>query len=536
MDFPDFSLENKNLQWQRFCDLQWYSEKLGFWLDVSRMHLNSNQLISLEKRFTKAFEAIQQLEKGEFSNIDENRQVGHYWLRNNQLAPSVTIKESIADEIDEIECFSQSILSSELNSFNNEKFTDVIWIGIGGSSLGPVLLINALASAPTKLRFHFLDNVDPDGISDTLNNLDDRLKTTLFVVVSKSGGTPEPRITMDQIRNKFESIGGPWNKHAIAITMKGSKLDLKAQNENWLASFDCPIWVGGRTSITSAVGLLPACLTGIDIRKFLSGSSLMDEYTRNQSILKNPAALLASVWYFAGDGKGLKDMVVLPYKDKLEVFSRYLQQLVMESLGKEYDRSGQRVNQGIAVYGNKGSTDQHAYVQQLRDGIDNFFVTFVEVLKDSNQIPQVNGDLPGDYLSGFLHGTRDALSEGGRQSITLTLNQLDAESLGALIALFERAVGLYAELINVNAYNQPGVEAGKNAAADLLKLQDSIIDLLSDNKKRSLKEICLDIPHSSIESTYLILRHLIANNKSYNQEGNISNPSGLIFYKTNKLY
>src|SRR5262249_19429796 len=156
------------------------------------------------------------------------------------------------------------------------------------------------------------------------------------------------------------------------------------------------------------VGLLPAALQGLDIQGMLNGAKAMDAMTRAKEPLQNPAALLALMWYHAGHGRGAKDMVILPYKDRLELFSKYLQQLVMESLGKEKDLSGAVVNQGIAVYGNKGSTDQHAYVQQLRDGVNNFFVTFIEVLKDrGSKSMWVEGDnaesgvTSGDYLSGF---------------------------------------------------------------------------------------------------------------------------------------
>ena len=143
----------------------------------------------------------------------------------------------------------------------------------------------------------------------------------------------------------------------------------------------------------------------------------------------------------------------------------------MESLGKEHDLSGKVVNQGIAVYGNKGSTDQHAYVQQLRDGVNNFFATFIEVRKsrDSDSMEVDPGFTSGDYLQGFLRGTRKALAEKSRESITLSIGELNAFSLGMLIGLFERAVGFYASLVNVNAYHQPGVEAGKKAATEFLE-------------------------------------------------------------------
>ena len=178
------------------------------------------------------------------------------------------------------------------------------------------------------------------------------------------------------------------------------------------------------------------------------------------------------MWYYATGGKGQKDMVVLPYKDRLLLFSRYLQQLVMESLGKRLDLQGHRVDQGLAVYGNKGSTDQHAYVQQLREGVWNFFVVFIRVLESGGSALQVEtGVTAGDYLHGFLLGTREALFDNDRESITITIPRVEARTVGGLIALFERAVGLYAGLVGINAYHQPGVEAGKKAAASILALQ-----------------------------------------------------------------
>src|SRR5208283_978230 len=165
---------------------------------------------------------------------------------------------------------------------------------------------------------------------------------------------------------------------------------------------------------------------------------------------------------------------------RLELFSRYLQQLVMESLGKELDLDGRSVHQGIAVYGNKGSTDQHAYIQQLRDGLNNFFVTFISVSRDQQGEPDYvqDGVTSGDYLHGFLLGTRQALYEKGRESVTLTITEVSPFTVGVLIALFERAVGFYASLININAYHQPGVEAGKKAAGAVIALQLKILGCL----------------------------------------------------------
>jgi glucose-6-phosphate isomerase len=329
----------------------------------------------------------------------------------------------------------------------------------------------------------------------------------------------------------FAAQGLAFNAQAIAVTMPGSKLHQLAQTENWLATFPMQDWVGGRTSELSAVGLLPAALQGINIQELLDGAKMMDEATRQPSLRQNPAALLALAWYYAGNGKGEKDMVILPYKDSLLLFSRYLQQLIMESLGKERDLEGQIVHQGIAVYGNKGSTDQHAYVQQLREGVPNFFATFIEVLQDrSGSSIFLDPDATsGDYLSGFLQGTRQALYEKQRDSITITIEKVNAFSVGSLIALYERTVSFYASLVNINAYHQPGVEAGKKAAATILELQQSLLQVLR------AAEQPLDLATlaeragatEQVESVYKIIRHLAVNNRGIMLEGDRAFPSRL---------
>jgi glucose-6-phosphate isomerase len=214
-------------------------------------------------------------------------------------------------------------------------------------------------------------------------------------------------------------------------------------------------------------------------------------------------------------------MVVLPYKDRLALFSKYLQQLIMESLGKATDLDGKIVNQGIAVYGNKGSTDQHAYVQQLREGVHNFFVTFIEVLKDrAGESIAVEPDITsGDFLEGFYLGTREALYESGRDSLTITIKQVDAQAIGRLIALFERAVGLYANLVNINAYHQPGVEAGKKAAAGILQLQTRVLAFLKTHpgKDFTVEALAEALPAANSEETlFKCLMHLQQNTLAIN--------------------
>jgi len=170
-------------------------------------------------------------------------------------------------------------------------------------------------------------------------------------------------------------------------------------------------------------------------------------------------------------------------------------------------------------------------VQQLRDGVDNFFVTFIEVLEDPRDVPAVAGEHPADFLDGFLQGTRTALLEGGRQSITITLRRLNGPSLGALIALFERAVGFYGELVNVNAYHQPGVEAGKKAAAGILALQARLEALLADGGSHSLAELGQQLALPSPEPLFWILRHLCANPRGFSAEGHWGDPASLRFRK-----
>jgi glucose-6-phosphate isomerase len=516
--------------WQRYQDWLYYHEGMGLYLDVSRIGFDSDFVESLRPRFEQAFKNMVELEAGSIANPDEQRMVGHYWLRNADLAPTPELKKDIVDTIEQVEIFVRKVHAGEIHPPQAPKFTDVLSLGIGGSALGPQFVAEALAPNFPPLNIHFIDNTDPEGIDRILGKLKDRLATTLVITISKSGGTPDTRNGMLEVKKFFQDQGLNFAQHAVAVTGVGSSLAELAESEDWIEIFPMHDWVGGRTSELSAVGLLPAALQGISIREMLEGAKVMDQATRIPEVKENPAALLALAWHFAGNGRGEKDMVVLPYKDSLFLFSRYLQQLVMESLGKEKDLNGNIVHQGIAVYGNKGSTDQHAYVQQLREGIANFFATFIEVLEDrkgpSMEIePEVT---TGDYLSGFLQGTREALFENRRPSLTVTISTVSPFTIGALIALYERAVGLYAFLVNINAYHQPGVEAGKKAAAEILKLQSSVSQVLAEaTAPLSLEELAQKAGTDQIETVYKIVRHLAANPRGVVLEGDKSRPAQL---------
>jgi glucose-6-phosphate isomerase len=512
--------------WERFK--QFYSEfpAIRIGLDLSRTRLQQEFFAGMTSRLDRAFAAMGDLERGAIANPDENRMVGHYWLRNPKLAPNQEIRDQIEDTLREIKRFTSEIHSGALKG-SGGVFRKLLVIGIGGSALGPQFVAHALGqSGRDKLEPHFFDNTDPDGMDKVTARLGQDLSRTLVIVISKSGGTKETRNGMLEARHAFQHAGLIFEKQAVAITGVDSELDKEAAKGEWLRRFPMWDWVGGRTSETSAVGLLPAALQGIDIDQFLAGAAACDEVTRTHSFAQNPAAQLALAWYGIGEGRGARDMVILPYKDRLELFSKYLQQLIMESLGKERDLAGNIVNQGIAVYGNKGSTDQHAYIQQLRDGLNNFFVTFIEVLKDRNgaSMEVEPGATSGDFLEGFYLGTRRALYENSRPSITLTIPEISPYFIGVLIALYERTVGLYAALININAYHQPGVEAGKKAATAVLQLQMKILSSLSAAKGKdfSADDLANELSaHAEAETIFKVCTHLAENGRISKTPGTI---------------
>ncbi|KAG6488723.1 hypothetical protein ZIOFF_049972 [Zingiber officinale] len=669
--------------WNRYVDWLYQHKELGLLLDVSRIGFTDKFFDLMEPRLQKALVAMQDLEKGAIANPDEGRMVGHYWLRKSKLAPNSFLRLQIDNTLDAICKFADDVISAKIKPPSSPagRFTQVLSVGIGGSSLGPQFVAEALApdNPPLKglsyalqrvllggkkdgeeteggrpgAQIRFIDNTDPAGIDHQIAQLGPELASTLVIVISKSGGTPETRNGLLEVQKAFREAGLEFSKQGVAITQENSLLDNTARIEGWLARFPMFDWVGGRTSEMSAVGLLPAALQGIDIKEMLVGASLMDEATRMRVIKDNPAALLALCWYWASDGIGSKDMVVLPYKDSLLLFSRYLQQLVMESLGKEFDLDGNRVcsisyfvdgadsaasgavsvaiqfdvdfigdwsspradfiglsrfdvlvahawlgqllalvahadwfdgfmlhviafvfsfctsylatldalhvisfqdyffydwflmdliqvNQGLSVYGNKGSTDQHAYIQQLREGVHNFFVTFIEVLRDrppGHDWELEPGVTCGDYLFGMLQGTRSALYANDRESITVTVQEVTPRSVGALIALYERAVGIYAHLVNINAYHQPGVEAGKKAAGEVLALQKRILTVLNEASCKqpveplSLEEIAdrCHIPEE-IEMIYKIIAHMAANDRALIAEGSCGSPRSIKVY------
>lgn len=487
--------------------LTWRDLALGVTLDLSATGIAPDRMVAASGEWASAFASMAALEAGAIANPSEGRRVGHYWLRTPELAPP-ELRAALGEQVERVLATAEAI-------HVQREFTRGLVIGVGGSALGSQFLADALGGNHDPLPLSFLDNTDPDGLWRTLAPLD--LARTLVVCVSKSGGTIETRNGLVVARAAFARAGVPFEPRAVAVSQEGSALWQEASS--WRARLPMFDFVGGRTSITSAVGLFPMALQGHDVRGFLAGAAAMDARTRLPDLRANPAARLAFAWHELGGGRGRRAMVVIPYRDRLQLFPRYLQQLVMESIGKAVDLAGAAVHQGLTVYGNKGSTDQHAYVQQLREGPDDHFVTFLSVLDDGHES---GGEVaPGldsaDYLQGFMHGTRRALAEAGHPSLTLTLDTLDADRLGALVALYERAVGLYAARIGINAYDQPGVEAGKRAAESFVAGKAALLGAL-DDEERTVADLCARAGVDDVAAASALLSRLAWNARGVHWE------------------
>ena len=251
-------------------------------IDYSRMGTGENFLDDHSKLIERAITDMQNLEAGKIANPDEGRMVGHYWLRNADLAPG-DLPSTIREDIDDARNFAAEIHSGGISAPNGSAFSPLLIIGIGVSALGPQLVADALGG-DARLSVSFFDNTDPAGIDATITEIGDKLPTTLAIVISKGGGTPETRNGMLEAKAAFEKQGLEFAKQAVAITGIDSKLDNYAKDNGWLRRFRMHDWIGGRTSVMSTVGLLPAALQGVDIDQFLAGAAATDELTRNPDV------------------------------------------------------------------------------------------------------------------------------------------------------------------------------------------------------------------------------------------------------------
>ncbi len=371
------------------------------------------------------------------------------------------------------------------------KYEDVVVLGIGGSALGTIALQSALLHPYHNLldrqqrkgapRLHILDNIDPVYMARFFEDVVDPHKT-LFIVISKSGSTAE---TMSQFMLAYELIEsclGEKNlkKHLVAITdqEKGHLRPLADSLE--LESYVIPDGVGGRFSVLSPVGMLPAALCNMDVRGLLAGAAQMDERCKTASLFKNPAALYAAVQYLADTKLKAPLSVMMPYASGLKDVADWYSQLWAESLGKAKNRKGKTVNVGPTPLKALGATDQHSQVQLYREGPYDKITTFIGVEKFETKlpIPRVFEEVGGmGYLGGQSFNklidaervaTQIALTDADRMNLTVMLPKLDAKSLGQLFFLFEVATAYAGELYDIDAFDQPGVEAGKVATYALM--------------------------------------------------------------------
>ena len=298
--------------WERYKEYLNFNPEIGLMVDISRMMFPDDYFDRMGPPIEKAFQDMEAIESGAIANPDENRMVGHYWLRAPELAPEREITRDIEKNLQAIKDFSKKVHAGRIKSQKGKPFSRMLIIGIGGSALGPQFVSDALKTSKDSIRPYFFDNTDPDGFDRILKELKGVLSETMTIVISKSGGTIDTRNGMLEAKAAYQSKGLRFEKHAAAITEANSDLDRIAKKEGWIARFPMWDWVGGRTSETSAVGLLPAALQGIDIDALLEGARLCDEVTRKKDSRTNPAALLALAWYHATGGRGKKDMVILP--------------------------------------------------------------------------------------------------------------------------------------------------------------------------------------------------------------------------------
>jgi glucose-6-phosphate isomerase len=278
--------------WDRYRRYLCVCGSTGLSVDISRMNFGEELFERMAPAMAQAFDAMEALEAGAIANPDENRRVGHYWLRAPQLAPEPATEEEIQRTLARVKAFAEEVRGGEGCSSRTHRFENLLVVGIGGSALGPQFVSAALGSADDPLGAYFLDNTDPDGFDDTFARIGQGLSRTLVVVISKSGGTVETRNAMLETARRYEDAGLRLAHHAVAVTQTGSALHGRCTSEDWLADFPIWDWVGGRTSVTSAAGMLPAALQGFDVDAILAGAAEMDAVTRNRHVRQNPAALL----------------------------------------------------------------------------------------------------------------------------------------------------------------------------------------------------------------------------------------------------
>ena len=444
----------KNAEWRKSMQLK---------IDYNNMMAD---FIGSEHGFTaKDFTNNKKLISDAYKTVSENRGMGMMgWteLPYNQ-------KEIVSD-----------IIATAKNI--KKKFDNFVVLGIGGSALGPIAAFQALChlrhnelpkSKRKAPKLYVEDNVDPERMVALLDVLD--LDKTIFNVVTKSGATSETMaqylIIMDILKKKY---GADAKNHMIATTSENKGNLIKIAKQEGLKTFYIPDGVGGRFSELCPVGLLPAAVVGIDIKEMLAGAAYMDKVCKNKDIKQNPALMTAFLEYLAmQNGKNIS--VMMPYADSLKFIADWYCQLWGESLGKAVDNEGKEVFVGQTPVKALGVTDQHSQVQLYREGpfdkvitliaVENYRAT-VEISDGCKDIPDVSflcGHTMNELITAERKATEYALTTAHRLNYTITLPEVNAFTIGELLYMFEMETAYAGAMLNINTFNQPGVEGGKNA-------------------------------------------------------------------------
>jgi glucose-6-phosphate isomerase len=378
----------------------------------------------------------------------------------------------------------------ELADSFGQWFENIVVLGIGGSALGTTTLRDALLGPhwnelDEEAREHYprlyvLDNVDPRSVAGLLDRLD--LRRTLFNVVSKSGATAETMSQYLVVEARLNQILGeePTRGHFLFTTDPEAGILRKIADGEGVPALEVPSNVGGRFSVLSAVGLLPAAILGIDVGEVLDGAKEMTERCSTPALRENPAGILATLLHHADTALGAPIHVLMPYSDRLRSFAAWFQQLWAESLGKATDRNGNLVNRGPTPLPALGATDQHSLLQLLMEGPRDKVVLFLGVggVEDPVEIPRIRGEFPAlSYLGGHTleelleterRATMEALRQERRPNLSIQVEDLTPRALGALFMLFQIATVYAGALYGVDPLDQPGVELGKRLTYGLL--------------------------------------------------------------------
>ena len=463
----------------------------GLAYNYAAKKVDDNTLAALAKLAEEAqlSEKFAALYNGEVVNTGEKRLVLHHMTRG-QLgdaveADGVDKRSFYVEQQNRIADFANKVHAGEITNAAGEKFTTVVQIGIGGSDLGPRAMYLALENWAKKnntfkMEAKFISNVDPDDAAAVLASID--VAHSIFVLVSKSGTTLETLTNESFVKDALKNAGLDASKHMIAVTSETSPL---AKSDDYLAAFFMDDYIGGRFSSTSAVGgaVLSLAFGPEVFAQFLDGAAEEDKLSLNKNMLENPEMLDALIGVYERNVLGYPATAVLPYSQALSRFPAHLQQLDMESNGKSVNRFGESVNYvtGPVIFGEPGTNGQHSFYQLLHQGTDIVPLQFIGfknsqigtdvVIQDSTSQQKLCANVAAQIVAfacGKADDDRNKNFEGGRPSSIIIGEELNPETLGALLAHFENKVMFQGFLWNINSFDQEGVQLGKVLAKRVL--------------------------------------------------------------------